>query len=277
MRQEHPPEVALPGGLVAESGRRLTRVVLRPLSGREEEWLARHSDVANAVAVTHVLGACLVRADGEAPPAELARRLLAGDRDYLILQLRRLTVGDRIDAVLTCPACPAKMDVTFDAGAIPVEPRPQNTASYTLRLPEPGSSDRAVRFRLPTGADQEAVLGVDGPAAVDALLDRCIVDDGGVGLAPEERRAVTEAMDELSPQLEIELDLTCPECGHAFLAPFDATSYFLCEMRVSGRQLLREVHALAFYYHWSEADILGLTRDRRRAYLELLNDALIPD
>jgi hypothetical protein len=58
------------------------------------------------------------------------------------------------------------------------------------------------------------------------------------------------------------------------LAPFDTTAFFLSEMRINGEQLLREVHSLAFYYHWSEAEIMSLRRDRRRAYLSLLSDAL---
>ena len=56
--------------------------------------------------------------------------------------------------------------------------------------------------------------------------------------------------------------------------PFDTTAFFLEEMRVNAKVFLQEVHTLASYYHWSEADILGLRRDRRRTYLALLSDAL---
>lgn len=264
----------LPGGLVSDGGPRLSQTELRPLSGREEEWLAQHSGVPGAVAVTQLLSACLVRIGDEAPTADLVRQLLVGDRDYLILQLRRLTFGDEFQVVVLCPACGAKMDVTLDAAEIPVERRPQAAASHTLALPLPEPAGRAVRFRLPAGGDQEAVLGMDLEAAVAALLERCLLDDGGMRLSAGERKAVIDEMDRLAPQVEIELELTCPECSRAFLAPFDCTSFCLHEMRTNGKQLLREVHALAFYYHWSEANILGLTRDRRRAYLSLLSDAL---
>ena len=56
--------------------------------------------------------------------------------------------------------------------------------------------------------------------------------------------------------------------------PFDPTAFFFEELRISAERLLREVHVLAFYYHWSESEILGLERDRRRAYLALLSDTL---
>jgi hypothetical protein len=267
----------LPGGLMVGENRRLSEVELRPLTGYEEEWLAQHPRTPSAQVVTRLLSACLVRVGDTAPSRDLVRHLLVGDRDYLILQLRRLTLGDEFQAVIICPACEAKMDVTVQASDIPVDQRPQAVACYTLELPTPEHPARTVRFRLPTGADQEAVLGMNRPAAVDALLKRCILDDAEVPLSPEERQAVVDAMDRLAPQLEVELDLTCPECARAFLAPFDPTTFFFQEMRINGDQLLREIHLLAFYYHWSEAEILSLRRDRRRAYLSLLRDALRQD
>jgi hypothetical protein len=185
-----------------------------------------------------------------------------------------LTLGEEFQAVFACPACSAKMDVTFRTSEVPVESRPQTAAFYTLKLREPQPSGRTVRFRLPAGGDQEALLGTDPEVAVRALMDRCLLDDGGVPLSPEERQTVSEAMERMAPQVELELDLTCPECNRPFAAPFDTTAFFFDEMRINAHGLLREVHALAFYYHWSEADILRLRRDRRREYLALLSDTL---
>jgi hypothetical protein len=133
---------------------------------------------------------------------------------------------------------------------------------------------RLVRFRLPSGGDQEAVLGVDASIAASELLNRCVFDDSGRSLSEEEREAVIAEMERLAPRVELELDAVCPECGHSFIAPFDTTAFFFEEMRASRDQLLREFHALAFYYHWSENDILSLGRDRRRTYLGLLSEAL---
>jgi hypothetical protein len=264
----------LPGGLVLEDGRRLSQAELRPLSGHEEEWLARHPRVPSAVAVTHLLSACLLCLDDQPAYRAQASRLLVGDRDYLMLHLRRLTLGETIRAVLTCQACSAKMDVDFQAADVPVEYRPQTAASYTLDLATGVGPDRSVRFRLPTGADQEAVLGLAGEQAVEVLLARCLLDEGGVALLPSEQSAVIEAMDQLAPQLELELDLVCPECNNQFVTLFDTTLFFLSEMRTNGRQLAREVHHLALHYHWSEAEILSLTRWRRHMYLSLLSESL---
>ena len=58
------------------------------------------------------------------------------------------------------------------------------------------------------------------------------------------------------------------------MTPFDVSAFFIGEMRLNAAQLLRETHALALAYHWSEADILGLDRERRRAYLDLLHESV---
>lgn len=261
----------LPGGLVV-NGQPMVQAELRPLTGREEDWLAHHGSEPSAAVVTRLLANCLVRVGDLEASRDLPGKLLVGDRDFLMLQLRRLTLGDRFQAVLVCPACGAKADVDFTAGDIPVERHPQTSPQNTLEFLDP--APRTVLFRLPSGADQEAVLGMPAEQAAEALLDRCILDDGGSPLSPGERQAVIEEMERLAPKVELDLDMKCPECGHSFLAPFDTTLFFCREMRLSGGQLLREVHLLALYYHWSEDQILDLPRSRRRAYLELLSEAL---
>ena len=268
--------VNLPGGFV-DGDRRVATALLRPLTGREEEWLAGAQGVPNARRVTQVLSSCVIALDSQPVTSDAVRRLLVGDRDFLILQLRRLTLGDQVSAVVTCPACNGSLDMDFRLSEVPVEPRPQISQDYTVVAERSGRPGRAIRFRLPTGADQEAVLGTDLPAAETKLLDACVLDDGGQSLTDEERAMVMAEMEKVAPQVDLELELVCPECGHQFISPCDLTALFFDEMRIQGRQLLREVHSLAFYYHWSEQDILRMTRGRRRAYLGLLREAMSQD
>jgi rubredoxin len=260
----------LPGGLALADGRVLRRAALRELTGREEEWLAASAGVPAAPLTSRLLAACLAGLDGEPGGRELAGRLLVGDRDFLVLELRRMTFGPHVAAVLNCPACGAKMDLDFELDAVPVEPRPQAPA-FSAPVEQERGPPREVRFRLPTGADQEAVLGLEPEAAAAALLERCLLDAPPGGLTYEQQAAVGAAMERLAPRVEIDLDLRCPECGAEFGAPFDLTAFFYAELRATSRLLLREVHSLALYYHWGEAEILGLTRAKRRAYLELLS------
>jgi hypothetical protein len=280
----HWPEsrVALPGGWLLgdtpANGHRCAAVIVRPLTGHEEEWLANNRGTPSAIAATQILDACVLRGDDGSRPRDMARRMLVGDRDYLMLQLRRLMLGDKILAIVVCPACGAQMDVQVDAGQISVEGPTPDDVACKVELPAPaGGCGRTIRFRLPTGGDQEAVVGTPIDAAADQILARCLLDSDEPSLNAEERTALIEAIEAKAPRLEVELDLQCPECAGPFVSPFDTTTFFLSEMRISAAQLLREVHTLAFYYHWSEADILSLTRDRRRSYLALLNETLRPE
>jgi hypothetical protein len=191
--------------------------------------------------------------------------MLVGDRDFLMLRLREMTLGTRLNAVVECPGCLSKMDVDLETADIPFERREQSSQTYAVEL-----NGRTVRFRLPTGADQELLASADQP--IETLWTRCLLDDGGRALSADERGVVVDEMDRLAPQADLELDLTCPECALQFQLPFDMTSFFVSELRISVKRLLREVHSLAACYHWREADILGLRRDRRRAYLALLSD-----
>ena len=257
-----------------DDGRRLGRAELRPLTGREEEWVTQHGDAPSAQLATKLLSACFVRLEDVSVNSEIVRKLLVGDRDFLILQLRRMTLGDRFAAVFSCPACNVAMDVEFLARDILIEPRPQTATAYTWQSDE---APRPVRFRLPTGADQEVLTDLSLDEAVEVLLERCVIDDGGTPLTRAERAGVIAEMDRLAPQIDLELELNCPECGHSFTTPFDSTAFFFSEIRAQSRHLMREVHYLALHYHWSEAEILDLQRARRRGYLALLNETLRPN
>ena len=269
----HGISVTVPGGLLAgetlDQFQRFETVGLRPLTGFEEDWLAANRGRPSALVTSGLLDACMTHLDGEAPPKDTVTRLLAADRDFLVLQLRRLTLGDAIHAIAACPECDEQMDITFSASEVPIDRRPQAAPVHALPL----SNGRVIRFRLPVGADQESIAGMEAQAAADHLFDACLLDDGGQPLTDEEKAAMIEAMGEVAPGTDLDLDLNCPECRHQFVLPFDTTSFFFEEMRIQEKQLLREVHSLALYYHWSERDILSLERNRRRRYLALLREA----
>lgn len=119
--------------------------------------------------------------------------------------------------------------------------------------------------------------GLAPDAAHAALVERCIVAarQGELIATPGElpadvRAAVVERMAEVDAQAEIALALTCPACGHAWTALFDIAAFLWGELDGWARPTLRDVHALASAYGWSEAAILGLGAQRRQRYLELV-------
>ena len=70
------------------------------------------------------------------------------------------------------------------------------------------------------------------------------------------------------------MNLSCPACRSSFDTLFDAADFFHREIWQKSDELHREIHFLAIHYHWSEADILALPRQKRHLYQRLLAETL---
>jgi hypothetical protein len=281
----------LPGGYWDTNGQLYREFELAGLNGRDEEELAAATAAQSATVVTEVLSRC-VRRIGDISPVspEVARRLLVGDRHYLLLGLRQATFGDRVTANLFCPwpDCGERVSVDFSIADVPVQQARHRAPLHTVTLPACGDDGPPidVTFRLPNGADQEEVSGSlasNEAAALTLLLSRCIKRIGPhespdehriAALSAAERSEIEQRMEELAPRVSQVMDTTCAECGRPFTAPFDIHRFFFGELRTDDEVLYHEVHYLAYHYHWSEREIMQLPRDKRQKYIEVLADAI---
>jgi hypothetical protein len=181
----------------------------------------------------------------------VARNLLVADRQYLLLKLREVTFGDRVQATIFCPwpDCGKKVDIDFSVKDIPITESEHKGPVYTMELsPEAafiddqGEKYRQVIFRLPNGGDQETIF--------------------------------EKQMEAVAPKVESTMGALCPECGREFVLPFDLQEFFFDELKISRDLLYREVHYLAYHYHWSEGEIMEMSREKRRRYIEVLADEI---
>ncbi|HXB69542.1 MAG TPA: hypothetical protein VNY05_14925 [Candidatus Acidoferrales bacterium] len=260
-------------------------VRLRELTAEDHAFLVEDAGaLLPAHWTTEALRRCAVQADGAPLTADAIRSLTVGDREALLLHLRRLTSGDRLQCVLSCPSaeCGEKLDLELRVADLLVPAGDARQDRYETRVDDADTACR-VWFRLPTGLDQEAVAGlarVDLNAAVQDLLRRCVesvVSADGTempDLPDSVCRELPRLMSELDPQAETALQVTCQSCGGAFHVVFDAASYFFQELKAGMRHLYQEVHLLAYHYHWSLREILGMKARVRRRYLQLLEEEL---
>jgi hypothetical protein len=263
---------------------------LHPLSGADEAFLLETAGtLAPARRTTALLARCLTHLGPWSPvPAEAVAALPLGDREALLLHLRRLTLGERLECVLRCSAaaCGESMELDLAVSDLLVPPAAPAQPWYEEVFSD-GPTPWRVRFRLPTGEDQELAADLVRSGAGDAaalLLGRCVasaVPEGPQGIEKSEPSlpaaladAVAERMSELDPQAEIVLRLACPVCGHETATVFDAAAWLYQEIAGRAAELYREVHLLAFHYHWREADILAMTGRKRRQYLDFLAEEL---
>jgi hypothetical protein len=259
-------DVTVPRGVLVDGGRRRD-AVLRPLAGEDEAFLLEDAQgLSPAARTTALLARCLERL-GPVEPVGVddVRGLVAGDREALLLELRRLSFGDRLECVLACPGPECGEELELELGVddllVPVYPDETVRAEY---------EDGGLRFRLPDGGDLEAGAEAarDGlEAGVQVVRERCV-------LAGEADESLDARLAALDPQAEIELALACPECGRTFTAAFDAGDFLAREVGRDRDALLREIHLLGLHYHWPESELMAMTPRRRKRYLNHLVEAL---
>jgi hypothetical protein len=211
-------------------------------------------------------------------PAEEWAWLPLAERDALLLELRGLTLGRRMEGYAVCPECGAQLEFAVDAGELARGLRAQITedeedpggfamrAANTLDLLAAGATEdeeeaRAILLARATGADNGAMEGADSgrwaanwlasqPAPVAALL-----------------RGRFERM---NAEAEVRVQLECAACRSRPVLDLDVARFLLREIGVAARRLMAEIHALAHAYGWSEGSIAAMSSVRRAAYMEML-------
>jgi hypothetical protein len=91
-------------------------------------------------------------------------------------------------------------------------------------------------------------------------MRRCI--DAAATVADE--NAIEEAMAQIAPSLDLDIATTCPHCAAPGTIAFRLENFLLHALAAERRFLTMEIHLLASAYHWTLAEILGLSRDDRR-------------
>ena len=249
---QHPREFErlLPAGYVDGSGAIHRKAVLRKMRGHEEALLYDQSLTAGKL-VTELICGCLIRiGDIETITPRLASELYTADRNYLLLELRRITLGDDLPAQYVCPACGAQISALVDLGAVPVRRLDEGeTAGDVSVLLEDGYIDRAgeahteVVLGMPRGVDEEFVSSMaekDPLRAQDVLLLRCIRRFGSLtpaaleaygikvlrDLTMGDRHLLFHALNSQMPGVDFQTTVHCDSCGASFRGAIDVTNFF---------------------------------------------------
>ncbi|WP_266182088.1 hypothetical protein [Dyella humicola] len=190
-----------------------------------------------------------------------ASALTASDRDRLLAEIYAAEFGNHIACVLHCDACGSPFDIDFQLpdllASLRFPPTDATDTQESILVLEDGR-----RVRLPRGSDELKLQGMSIAQAEAALLALCMVE----GEATVEDKAVLELLDSVAPILDVELEVTCPECNATMQAHFDLQHYLLTTIMQETSTRIVETHLLASTYGWSLHEILGLDRRHRRAY-----------
>jgi hypothetical protein len=191
-----------------------------------------------------------------------------GERDRRLLELRECTLGRRLECRASCPACLSELEWTHDAAALRLAP----PAAEARLMLESGAS---AICRPPDSRDLAVSVRAGDPETT--VLARCVQIADGAGtrhdvsrLSAAERECVQAHLAAIDPQAEMEMALTCPDCGHEWAVTFDPAAFVLEEIDAHAQRLIEEVHVLASAYGWAEGAVLQMPRSRRQRYLALV-------
>lgn len=258
----------LPGGIL-RGGQRLTDYSFKALTGVEEIAIAEAfgSGMLPPQRVTAVLAAALETIGGEVATAAHVRGLAVGDRQFLMQRLVAHLDVETGWLTAVCLHCAAPCDFPLRFADLPCKPAGDGFPFATVQ-----GAHGSATFRAPTGGDQEvlAAEGLEGAAALRRLVGLCLVESAAAfevaQIGEADLAKIDQALEDVSPEAVTETTMVCPSCGEATRALLDVTAMPLSSADV----LYQEVHRIASVYHWSERDILSLTRHRRQRYLALI-------
>ncbi|MEW6556031.1 MAG: hypothetical protein AB1349_01600 [Elusimicrobiota bacterium] len=192
-QKEKIPVLYLSCGIYDEKGNLHREVTLSKMTGRDRKEIASQDVMRNGGRVITTLLTNCIKTLGDLDlsnrehKTKLIREMLSADRTYLILQLRKISIGNSILLNLTCPNCNEKNEFDFNIDEIEVKPLEKEEfyreGNYerimTIDLPEYNAN--AV-LRYPQGYDEEIIFPLIRSNPVEAgqkMLLRCLKEFNG--------------------------------------------------------------------------------------------------
>jgi hypothetical protein len=227
---------------VRRDGEWLREAEVRELNGLDEEELARvGTDWPRFI--TTLVQRGTVSLGGEPMTPKMAAGLLIGDRELLILAIRRVTFGGEIEiSGYECPYCGESTELTIHLDSIPRRDLPPSeSGEYSVELRD----GRSAIVHLPTAADQDHVLARAAtmtPAQQNTeMLFRCLLgirahsgdllevtSEGVRALGWADRRNVLRFLSDSQPGPRYdEVSFTHESCGREVPLPLSVASLFL--------------------------------------------------
>jgi hypothetical protein len=239
---------SLPCGFVDEGGTLHQKVHLREMTGIEEEVLAGKGEVT--ARLNRVISNCIVSL-GDDLKADLTtvKKLTVVDRVFLLIALRRVSLGDDYGLKVKCPACSHTSSFKVDLGELEVRQMDDPAKrSYTGELPSGGS----FTWHPMTGEDEDWLadakkkLKGEGVVTLAMLARMDEVNGDALSKDPKNRRALVDSVTKLAKlsirdrnhlrrtfestegNIDTDLEFECDSCGHEFRADLrvDPAAFF---------------------------------------------------
>lgn len=228
-------EVTLPGGFINREGFLIKYAEVRELTGTDEEAISKAGSIGRALNVMLQRG--LVSLGMDKANKEDLDTLLSGDRDAILVGIRCVTFGPKVDFSISCPFCKTALDVTVDVNdGVPVktlkDPLEDRTFTYTSKIGD-------VVVNLPNGSTQRKLMENTDKTVAELntmLLAGCVLsinDEPSFGASSVLKLGMADRgkiIDEIlvrnpGPRLG-EVSTACEACGETISMPLSLADLF---------------------------------------------------
>lgn len=233
-------------GYEDENGTIHKTFTLREMTGRDEEAINKADIKANASKLISTLLSRCVTSIGTLKPDmgkfkwdNVIKNLLVGDQDFMMLQLRAISLGEDISFENICPNCKTKLKTVMRFDELPIIPF-KGKRILSFELPSGYKDKRGKhtegKIRTANGFDREVLIPVariNTSKADTLMLTRlCSFDDGTnvdddvmASLTVKDRKYLQELMKENLFGIDFETEITCDNCGEIFVTSLNSINF----------------------------------------------------
>ena len=224
-------EVHLPGGFLS-NGELIKTAEVRELTGVDEEAIAKAPNIGRSI--TTILERGLKKLGSQDATHDDLDTLLSGDRDAILIGIRKVTLGETIEFVTRCGNCNEEQEVVIDLTEdVPVV---ELTDSRSWKIE---TKKGYVEVALPTGVTQRKLLeNMDKKSAEinTLLLSGCVLSVNGepslgastvLNFGIADRAKIIDEILKKNPGPRLgEVKKTCKACGEIIPLPLGLADLF---------------------------------------------------
>lgn len=208
-------------------------IELREMTGAEEELLTDQRLIRRGESINQVLNNCIVRIGENAEPSMRdVLDMLSGDRLFVLVRLRQISLGDEVDLEMSCtnPACRETNHISINLEDLEVTPYGEER-EFVFALP---GSGRTMRFGYLDGHKEKRLAALKEPNITSAMLIRIVDIEGKppskkalAEMSLRDRNALRKEMARVDAGIDTAVEVACEACGTLLRTRLEAEPAFL--------------------------------------------------
>ena len=228
-------EIELPGGFIEQNGNVLTTADVKELTGADEEAIQKAGSTGKALNVLLQRG--LVKIGSRDITKDDLDSLLSGDRDAILIGIRRVTFGDELGLRVRCVNCSAEQDISVHL--IKDVPLKKLQDPIKDRVREVTTKKGVAKVTLPTGFTQKKIMENNDKTSAELntlILSSCLLSIDGkpsagastvLSLGMADRQTIIDSILERNPGPRLgEVKKDCEACGESIELPLGLLDLF---------------------------------------------------